>query len=168
MQEENSNKMSTRSCYAMRELCYKQIWNGTLNPLSFYRIMLSDEKMHPIMRTFNPNAKYLEHFFDCYSYYFKNCHKTIKQRYQTLHLAIGYFTQWMMKSTQLHHTQIELCVATCLLLASKYDEIDYNLPSFEYIQHHMKSEYTASLSRDKHEAMLNNNSPISRDMNVSK
>lgn len=39
-----------------------------------------------------------------------------------------------MKIKSLNHRDIEILAASCLLLASKFDEIDYNLPSFEYMK----------------------------------
>lgn len=47
---------------------------------------------------------------------------------------MAYFTQALMRLSSLNHMDIDVLVAACLLIASKFDEIDYNLPSFDYLQ----------------------------------
>jgi hypothetical protein len=39
-----------------------------------------------------------------------------------------------MKISSLNHRDIDILVAVSLLIASKFDEIDYNLPSFDYMK----------------------------------
>ena len=138
-QESETDHITTRSWFTMKENSFKHICDGILNPAWFYRTMLNDEKMNPSMRMFNANAKHLENFYNVYNYYFIDCHNTIHQRYQTLHLAMGYFTQILMWVSTLEKHDIEILAIVWLLMASKLDEIDYNLPSFDYILNHMKN-----------------------------
>ena len=100
--------------------------------------MLSDEKVAPVMRKYNPDAKYYDHFYAVFNYYFNECSVSIQQRPATIHLAMAYFTQMIMMD-KVHARDIQILIAVCILLASKLDEIDYNLPSFDYILHHMKN-----------------------------
>ena len=117
--------------------------------------MLSDEMIQPNFRIYNPKPKFETYFKDIYKYYFLDCHYSIQQRYQTLHLAMSYFTQSIMGLSNINHKNIDLLAATCLLLGSKLDEIDYNLPSFEYILYHMKNSehmknYSLKFSKQEH------------------
>ena len=138
IQESITDHITTRSWFALKENSFKNICNGVLNPAWFYRTMLDDEKTSPNMRMYDAHAKHLENFYNVYNYYFIDCHNTINQRIQTLHLAIGYFTQMLMWVSALGKHDVEILAIVCLLMASKLDEIDYNLPSFEYILNHMK------------------------------
>ena len=101
--------------------------------------MLKDEKLQTQTRVYNDHARFQIHIINVYKYFFTDCHKSIQQRYSTLHLAISYFTQLLMRIHGLSFQTVEMLIPTCLLLASKLDEIDYNLPSFEYIVQHMKN-----------------------------
>ena len=123
----------------IKENWYKTWVNEDINQAVNYRIMIEDEKIYPQTRIFNDHARFQIHLINVYKYFFADCQKSIQQRYRTLHLAIGYFTQLIMKTHGLSFQNVELLIPTWLLLASKLDEIDYNLPSFEYIVQHMKN-----------------------------
>lgn len=101
----------------------------------------------PRMRVYNSDVRFQAHLINVYKYYFFDCHHSIQQRYRTIHLAMAYFTQSLMRITDISFRELELLIPTCLLLASKLDEIDYNLPSFDYMVHHMnKSEHMKNYS----------------------
>lgn len=123
----------------IKENRFKLSVDEDINQAVNYRTMLMDERLHPQARIYNDHARFQIHIINVYKYFFTDCHQSIQQRYQTLHLAIGYFTQLIMKIHGLSFQTVEMLIPTCLLLASKLDEIDYNLPSFEYIAQHMKN-----------------------------
>lgn len=96
--------------------------------------MLQDEKYFPRMRVFNRETKYLEDAINIYKFYFKELKYSLKQRTQTLHLAMAYFTQTVMRCPCLQQSEIGIIAATSFLCASKFDEIDYELPSIKKIK----------------------------------
>ncbi|CAI2362830.1 unnamed protein product [Moneuplotes crassus] len=152
---QNPEKVLTKSCFAKKEIEYKQHVDLDINPVEYYKIMLKDEKLKPQMRIFNPNVMF-DNLPDVYCYYFYDCKSVIQQRMQTLHLAMNYYTQCYTKMCMMDTREIELryprichfvraksdiahiLVPACLLLASKFDEIDYNLPSFNYLRSSQK------------------------------
>ena len=123
----------------MKEPRYKIAINENINQAVNYRTMLEDEKITPNTRVFNDKARFQTHLINVYKYFFNDWNKSIQQRHQTLHLAIAFFTQVIMRNNRITFQEVELLIPTSLLLASKLDEIDYNLPSFSYIMHHMKN-----------------------------
>lgn len=65
--------------------------------IDLYKGMLGDEKLFPVMRIFNKEAKYLSDSINVYKFYFNELQYSLKQRPQTLHLAMAYFTQTIMR-----------------------------------------------------------------------
>lgn len=77
-----------------------------------------------------------------YKFYFDEIQHNLTQRKQTLHLAMTYFTQTIMRCPWLQKSEIGIIASSALLLASKFDEIDYSLPSIKKIKKEMdKSKY---------------------------
>lgn len=62
-----------------------------------YNIMLTDERIYPVMRVYKPEAKYLDEAINVYKFYFNELKHNLNQRTQTLHLAFAYFTQTIMR-----------------------------------------------------------------------
>ena len=62
-----------------------------------YDNMLAEEKSLPIMRIYNNDARYLEELINVYHFYFDELKSTFKQRPRTLHLAMEYFNQIVMR-----------------------------------------------------------------------
>ena len=136
--QSDENQLSNISWYALKENRYKFTINEDINQALNYRTMLEDEKIFPNTRKFNDQAKFQTHLINVYKYFFNDWYKGIQQRHQTLHLAMAFFTQVIMRNNGIRFQDLELLIPTALILASKVDEIDYNLPSFEYILQHMK------------------------------
>lgn len=152
---QNPEKVLTKSWFAKKEIEYKQHVDQDINPVEYYKTMLTDEKLKPQMRVYNPNVMF-DNLPDVYWYYFYDCKSVIQQRMQTLHLAMNYYTQcytkmWMMDTREIELRYPRIChfvraksdiahilVPAWLLLASKFDEIDYNLPSFNYLRNSQK------------------------------
>lgn len=102
-----------------------------------YSLMLSDERVYPVMRTYNPDTNYLEESINVYKFYFDELKHSFKQRMKTMHLAMAYFTQTIMRWPCLQRSEIGIIAASSFLWASKFDEIDYNLPSIKSLTHEM-------------------------------
>lgn len=89
------------------------------------------------MRFNNLETNYLSEAINVYKFYFDDVLYNLKQRKQTLHLAMTYFTQTVMRCPCLQKSEIGIIAASALLLASKFDEIDYSLPSINKIRREM-------------------------------
>ena len=149
---ENPEKVLTKSCYAKKEIQYKFEVNEAINPVKNYQTMIRDEKAFPNFRFYNPEANF-DNILDVYCYYFYDCKNAVKQRLETLHIAMDLFTQCIMKISTMSYEELDsygcnfaniskdrfgfnyILVSTWLLISSKFNEIDYNLPSFEYLKH---------------------------------
>ena len=111
--------------------------------------MLVDERIYPVMRIYKPEAKYLVEAINVYKFYFNELKHNLDQRMQTLHLAFAYFTQTIMRCPCLQKSEIGIIAACSFLCASKFDEIDYALPSIKTIQKEMmKSKYFGAYDKD--------------------
>jgi hypothetical protein len=131
--------------YTLVEDDQKFISNDQVNPIKYYRQALRDEIKAPRMRFYNDRIVFEKHLPLVYKYYFKDWHYSIKQRTGTLNLAFAYFIQICTKLKQLEARDLDMLVITCLLIASKLDEIDDHLPSFEYmLKHYSRSRYRLS------------------------
>ena len=114
-----------------------------------YDNMLAEEKSLPIMRIYNNDARYLEELINVYHFYFDELKSTFKQRPRTLHLAMEYFNQIVMRCPWLQKSEIGIIAASSFLWASKFDEIDYNLPRIEKVKQEMiKSKYFVQYDTD--------------------
>lgn len=101
------------------------------------------------MRVFNPETNYLEEAINVYKFYFTEIKYTLKQRMQTLHLAMAYFTQTVMRCPCLQKSEIGIIAASAFLCASKFDEIDYSLPSIHTLRKEMnQSKYFIDYDKD--------------------
>lgn len=101
------------------------------------------------MRYNNAETNYLSEAINVYKFYFDDCQYNLKQRKQTLHLAMAYFTQTVMRCPCLQKSEIGIIAASALLLASKFDEIDYSLPSINKIRREMdRSVHFRSYDKD--------------------
>jgi len=96
-----------------------------------YNTMISDERCFPVMRINNQDTCFLEEIINVYNFYFDELKVSLKQRAKTLHLAMAYFTQTIMRCPCLQKAEIGIIAATSFLLASKFDEIDYHLPNIK-------------------------------------
>jgi hypothetical protein len=114
-----------------------------------YETMMNDERVFPVMRVYNNETNYLEESVNVYKFYFNEIMKHLKQRMKTMHLAMAYFTQTIMRCPCLQKSEIGIIAVTALLLASKFDEIDYSLPTIKQLRYEMQqSKYLLQYDRD--------------------
>lgn len=111
--------------------------DGEQKPSESLAIMLHDEKIQPVMRLFNQETKFMEELINVYKFYFNDVKPNLKQRTRTMHLALAYFTQTVMRWPCLQKSEIGIIAASAFLCASKFDEIDYNLPSIRKVRSEM-------------------------------
>lgn len=137
--EESSNKKYWHTLVDKNKSFFS---NDQVNPIKYYRQAIRDELKAPNMRCYDPAMSFIKYLPIVYRYYFEDCHYGLKQRVNTLNLAFAYFIQVCTKMKHLTENDLDMVVITCLLIASKLDEIDYNLPSFPYlIKHYGKSRH---------------------------
>jgi hypothetical protein len=116
--------------------------NDHVNPVRNYRQALRDELKAPKMRFYSERVVFEGYLPMVYKYYFHDCHYSIEQRKGTLNLAFNFFVQVCSRLKSLEQRDLNLLVLSCLMIASKLDEIDNNLPSFSYlIGHYSDSRY---------------------------
>lgn len=138
------HEVSSNNLYTIVDKANQFISNDQANPVKYYRQALRDELKQPKMRSYTGNIVFEEYLPIVYKYYFKDCQHSVQQRKGTLSLALDYFVQVWTKLKRLERRDLNILVISCLLLASKLDEIDKNLPSFGYmIKHYSKSRYRA-------------------------
>ena len=89
----------------------------------------------------NPETNYLSEVINVYKFYFDEIRYNLNQRKQTLYLAMAYFTQTIMRCPCLQKSEIGIIASSALLLASKFDEIDYSLPSIKKIKKQMDNSF---------------------------
>ena len=90
------------------------------------------------LRVYKPEVRYQADIVNVYKFIFKEAAEVMKQRLQTCHLAMEYFTQAMMRWPNLKRNEIGVITAASLMVASKFDELDYNLLPASYIFLQMK------------------------------
>lgn len=101
------------------------------------------------LRMYNPGTQYQSEILNVYKFYFEEIQYNLTQRKQTLYLAMAYFTQTIMRCPWLQKSEIGIIASSALLLASKFDEIDYSLPSIKKIKREMeKSQYFKNYDTD--------------------
>ena len=62
-----------------------------------YECMIEDEAHYPVMRMYKTDTKFLKYAINVYKFYFNEIKYSLKQRTQTLHLAMAYFSQTIMR-----------------------------------------------------------------------
>ena len=100
-----------------------------VNPAHLYLSIIEDEKRITIFRHFKENATFFVQFPELRAY-INEAGFDLLQRKTTLHLAQQYLIAVLSK-VDFPKSRLGLVAATCLLLASKYDELDNNVPLFE-------------------------------------
>ena len=59
--------------------------------------MMGDEKLFPVMRIYNEDTKHLDEVVQVYKFYFDDIYTQLRQQARTMHLAMAYFTQTIMR-----------------------------------------------------------------------
>jgi hypothetical protein len=93
----------------------------------YLQYMMQDEVNYSKLRIYDPNVQYREEIINVYKFIFNDGHFNFRQRIQTCHLAMTYFTEIMMSCPNFKKNEIGAISAASLLIASKFDELDYNL-----------------------------------------
>lgn len=105
-----------------------------LKPDEYYSCMLQDESNFPKMRIYKESVPHHCEIVNVYKFLFKDAAQWLHQSNQTLHLAMEYYIQTAMRCPNLKKSEIGIIAVTWLLIASKFDEIDYNLVSSWYLR----------------------------------
>lgn len=75
-------------------------------------------------------VRLMKEMHNFYQFYTKDCQVLLKLRAQTVHLAFNYLTQIISRSyTRVKTENLTVIGVTSILIACKFDEIDYQLPS---------------------------------------
>ncbi|CAI2384358.1 unnamed protein product [Moneuplotes crassus] len=139
---QKSTQLRSKYNHTVKEKTETFVCDEEINPPKYFRRSLKDEQQAPRMRSYSQRIVFEEHLPSVYMYYFKDCRFSIKQRERICTLAFSYFIQMCVNLKNLEERDLDMLVITCLLLASKLDEIDDHLPSFEYmVSHYNKSSY---------------------------
>lgn len=104
-----------------------------LSSAEYLQHMMQDEANYMKLRVYKPEVRYYEEIGNVYRFIFEDGYYNLQQRTQTCHLAMAYFTQTIMRCPNLKKNEIGVISAAALMVASKFDELDYNLPPASYI-----------------------------------
>ena len=105
-----------------------------LKPADYYTSMLLDEINLVKMRIYNESIPHWEELVNVHRFFFKEAREWLFQKEQTSHLAMEYFVQTIMRCPNLKRNEMGIIAVTSLLLASKFDEIDYSLVSSYHLK----------------------------------
>ena len=101
--------------------------NEEINPIQYFKSALNDESNQPNMRFYFKKFPFEKYIPMVFKFYFEDMHYKAEQRMDTLNLAFGYFTQVWVRLKSLEEWDLIFLMISCLLLASKLDEIDDSL-----------------------------------------
>mmetsp|Transcript_1319 Transcript_1319/g.1431 ORF Transcript_1319/g.1431 Transcript_1319/m.1431 type:complete len:335 (+) Transcript_1319:36-1040(+) len=135
-----------------------------LKPADYYPVMLQDELAFPNMRLYNEQTLYLEEIPNVFQFYFREIQSSLGQNKQTLHLAMAYFTQTIMRCPNLRRNEIGVIAASAMFCACKFDEIDYNLPPLVIV---MKTMFSSSWI-SQYDNRFDENDMIACERNICK
>jgi len=110
-----------------------------MNYSEAYYHMQTDEKSYAYLRKYNPEIRYKEDIINVYKFLIQESKEIMLQREQTCFLAMEYFLQTMIRCPNLRRNEIGIIAAAALMVASKFDELDYSLLPASDIIYFMKS-----------------------------